>query len=92
MSDKRDGKTEIELTLKVKGVTIKLSVEDAKGLYEALKALVGEKEVKVEKPWMPYYPWPYTWWYTTYTTTPPSNGVYTAYCNNDTSLTVSSLT
>ena len=36
----------IELTLKVKGVTLKLSVGDAKGLYEALGKVVGEK-----------YPW-----------------------------------
>ena len=73
---------EVELTLRVKGVTVKLSVEDAKGLWEALGELVGEKVVRYEPyPWVVHYQNPYPWQYTPYT--------HTVYSNDSVSLTAS---
>ena len=59
--EKKESAPVIELTLKVKGVTIKLSVEDAKGLYEALGKVVGEKTYTVTTYPSVVYPWAYTY-------------------------------
>jgi hypothetical protein len=71
--------SQIKLKLKVEvkdqePVEIELSLEDAKGLYEALKVLVGEKDpcyisyvpytppIVYPQPWVPPYTTPYRPW------------------------------
>ncbi len=61
---------EISLRLKVKGVEIELSKDEAIKLREALEELTGKVVKQVE--WVPYNPYPWRWWtwpYGNYTTT-----------------------
>ena len=67
---------ESKITLKIKGVTIELSREDASNLYYKLKGNLGISEVSIPTPWITYpepvEPWkrtsPYNPWEVTYTT------------------------